>query len=808
MLGFINKFNTIDLLHTFTHKISGLWMGVESTPSTALVPVYLQPQPTCPNEIFPNPINTCRISLGPNSVVKSLVNTTIQTGIEGFNLLTQQYLNMMYIPANYSGTPAYFVQRPENQTNFTVHLNNNTPYFCSIPKQNDYDTALTTALVGGAIGLMFTGYKSVDIWNYFNPKNEESKNDVDTLSDELKKLTIKDKKSEKQRWIALSAQERKTEWENAQSQEDTTALIRLWDLEWEIAEDFFSQEQNQDEIKLGKSENITYHHFIKGHEGKLFMVDKKVLGQGSSGKVKSTYLKNNLLKKEENPWVVKVVPIKAKEIEKEAETLNEGGILKEFDPEKSDMVVRELGNIKDNLVKKIYLFQPRHPGEESANLIHGHQEKNIQRVDLDQAQKMIIALLYCGELQRVHDKRLMHLDIKPENYMMHINPDDRYDITINIIDFGLSRRIIENDSKSDGLGTLGYMAPELRKNDPEAFIQTDIFALGSVFKNDLGLESKYIKKMIKSVPTDRISLNQVMYALRKELLGLNRTLQNSTIEKVLNRFNIVKPVRSATGPKEVELNYKNIIAKLIYTLEKERVNILTDMKDRQTLSSRELVLRNIINKLIELKSTPPDENIVLDSCELLARGIEDVKFAIDSQNATHMLMLKEMLEKQYEIVNKELELLNQYSQVVKTKQGYYQKLNIDNLNIKPYSELLNDLDSEEDIATIIQDIAESYYDNLDAVQGDELAAKINSIIEDISDIDKNKYASFIKEKKEESTGKDVISQTLVQILDEVLQKLQIDLKAPKMLRFSNSSTSSSTGNSAGSCSSERKLSLK
>ncbi len=70
-----------------------------------------------------------------------------------------------------------------------------------------------------------------------------------------------------------------------------------------------------------------------------------------------------------------------------------------------------------------------------------------------------------------HSKRVIHCDIKPENYILF--PDNR----LRLGDFGFARHIIRS-VKASGSGTLGYIAPEQAMGRPS--FHSDVFSLGLI----------------------------------------------------------------------------------------------------------------------------------------------------------------------------------------------------------------------------------------------------------------------------------------------------------------------------------------
>ena len=105
-------------------------------------------------------------------------------------------------------------------------------------------------------------------------------------------------------------------------------------------------------------------------------------------------------------------------------------------------------------------------GEDFASLL-----RRIGRLPADKALELSRQL--CAALGAVHDKGLLHCDLKPANVML----DGRG--KVRLTDFGLAAA--EGDTRGEGeiSGTPAYMAPEQLAGDPPS-VQSDLYALGLV----------------------------------------------------------------------------------------------------------------------------------------------------------------------------------------------------------------------------------------------------------------------------------------------------------------------------------------
>jgi serine/threonine-protein kinase len=97
-------------------------------------------------------------------------------------------------------------------------------------------------------------------------------------------------------------------------------------------------------------------------------------------------------------------------------------------------------------------------------------ERFRHRMSLDTkmhfARQMIDAVAYA------HRHRIIHCDIKPENFILFA--ENRLRLT----DFGIARIAYDRTVKASGSGTIGYIAPEQAMGRPS--LRSDVFSLGLV----------------------------------------------------------------------------------------------------------------------------------------------------------------------------------------------------------------------------------------------------------------------------------------------------------------------------------------
>lgn len=79
----------------------------------------------------------------------------------------------------------------------------------------------------------------------------------------------------------------------------------------------------------------------------------------------------------------------------------------------------------------------------------------------------------CEAVRHMHEKNIIHLDIKPENIMCQT----RTSTNVKLIDFGLATKLDPNDVVKISTGTAEFAAPEIVEREPVGFY-TDMWAVG------------------------------------------------------------------------------------------------------------------------------------------------------------------------------------------------------------------------------------------------------------------------------------------------------------------------------------------
>ncbi len=163
-----------------------------------------------------------------------------------------------------------------------------------------------------------------------------------------------------------------------------------------------------------------------------------------------------------------------------------------------------------------------------------------------------IAIQCASALAAAHEKRIVHLDVKPENIML--TPSGQ----VKICDFGVARRLSTNNSSDTTTeadfhwtfaGTPAYMAPEviLSHHFDE---RADLFSLGTVFYEMLGGANPFQTDTLASttarVVSDTPPPIDVHPRLRRIITRLLAKDPNSRYASAVDLIQDLKTIRSST----------------------------------------------------------------------------------------------------------------------------------------------------------------------------------------------------------------------------------------------------------------------
>ncbi|KAL3816207.1 hypothetical protein ACHAXA_001263 [Cyclostephanos tholiformis] len=134
-------------------------------------------------------------------------------------------------------------------------------------------------------------------------------------------------------------------------------------------------------------------------------------------------------------------------------------------------IIKMVGCYEDD--ERIHIVTEKYTGGELFDRIVRNTTDN-GCLDERSASRIIKSLLRAVEY--LHENDVVHRDIKPENILFE---SERVNADIRLIDFGLSRRHVEDEPPmSNPVGTAYYMSPELLKGKYDR--STDIWSIGIV----------------------------------------------------------------------------------------------------------------------------------------------------------------------------------------------------------------------------------------------------------------------------------------------------------------------------------------
>ena len=223
-------------------------------------------------------------------------------------------------------------------------------------------------------------------------------------------------------------------------------------------------------------------------------------------------------------------------------------------------------------------------------------------------------------LQFIHSHNIVHRDIKLDNILIDLNNN------IKICDFGVSKRIVNNDKMFEQCGTPAYIAPEILKNKGYEGFSVDIWSCGVVlyamlsgtvpFKgNDLNELHNLIMKgkfnIINDISNDAKHLIKSLLEVDpKKRININNILNHPWLINV--DVNNNKNYNLFTNAEKVLLNKSNVDYRDINN--KNDMVEYFDLRNLDTLEENEN--KNIISKsliLAPFNSSITEDNIMKEN---------------------------------------------------------------------------------------------------------------------------------------------------------------------------------------------------
>ena len=264
------------------------------------------------------------------------------------------------------------------------------------------------------------------------------------------------------------------------------------------------------------------------------------MGKGGFGRVIQA-----LSKSDGKSYAIKEIPIKNETKEKIESFKNEAIILSKFNCEN---IVKYYDSSKKG--NNFYILMEFCNGENLRSFI----DKNMNDNTLIK-ESIIYNLIsqICNGIKEMHDKKIIHRDIKPDNIFMNEN------MIIKIGDFGVSKQLKSYKSyalTTKKLGTEYYAAPEILTKGIYNE-KSDIWSLGCIIYELLTLNTYYNDKFmdeIKQIDSNiynekwqelidslleldykkRFDINQVNKFLEKQLKIKHKDSINKTENKINN----------------------------------------------------------------------------------------------------------------------------------------------------------------------------------------------------------------------------------------------------------------------------------
>lgn len=318
-------------------------------------------------------------------------------------------------------------------------------------------------------------------------------------------------------------------------------LLKIKPQEWEDAKAFFKK--NPQEIKFRKAKKLAYTHSFFYIDNTLYAVNNTKhhypepdAGAGGFSRVKFAIDQNN------NRFAIKAeYPDPCKNLSKI------DSIMKEFGQMVSDRKERktnagETGTIRLSLTceipveTKIYTVLKYLGDRDLFSELKEHPEE--KGISLSEDETLVLMLKAMMSVQKLHQKNIIHTDLKLENFVVDGQGEHR---VVTVIDFDFSVKLLPEQYsayKKYLTGTRAYLAPETIKSKEYSF-KSDVYAFGYLLCG-LNVNEKFYKELLFRLPENRPHLIQAMYNivshLERKINEPSNTLLKAEMYSIISDF--------------------------------------------------------------------------------------------------------------------------------------------------------------------------------------------------------------------------------------------------------------------------------
>uniref|UniRef100_A0A8C1M4Q0 non-specific serine/threonine protein kinase n=1 Tax=Cyprinus carpio TaxID=7962 RepID=A0A8C1M4Q0_CYPCA len=178
-------------------------------------------------------------------------------------------------------------------------------------------------------------------------------------------------------------------------------------------------------------------------------------------------------------------------------------------------IVTYVKSFEDNEAGRIYIVMEYCEGGDLSKVMEKHQEERF----FEEQQILDWLVQICLALQYLHEQKILHRDIKPQNIFL---TEDGY---INLGDFGCSKALERADEYANSVvGAKLYVSPEVYQKKYNS--KSDIWSLGWLL-HDLCMLDVWVE-----VPNQHLQCNQGVitsppYPQKKQLYYYNQLSQSA-----------------------------------------------------------------------------------------------------------------------------------------------------------------------------------------------------------------------------------------------------------------------------------------